>query len=65
MKEKLTTQSELKQKPGIYLKMPKTWITDKIFVVNCTPRWSIEPGVSQGAFEKVLRERGKFARQVW
>ena len=37
MEKKLTTQFDLNQKPGIYLKTPKTWITDKIFVFNCTP----------------------------
>ena len=64
MKQNLTTQSELNQKPGIYPKTPKAWITDKIFVLNCTPHWSSESVIPQGAFDKVLREWGKFVPQV-
>ena len=63
-KKKLTTRIDLNQKPGIYLKTPKTWLTDKIFVFSCTSHWSSESVIPQGAFDKLLREWGEFAPQV-
>lgn len=66
MKKKIDNSVWLKSKTRYIsvLKTPKTWIKDKIFVFSCTPHWSSESVIPQGAFDKVLRERGEFAPQV-